>query len=134
MKGEVVLLEPYYRFELEVPSSMAGRAMTDISRMRGTVEESVQQGDGLLLKGRGPVEPLSSYQKELAIYTKGAGSLSLCFDGYDEAKEAQRIKEETGYDPDRDTENPSGSVFCRKGAGFLVPWQEAESWMHTLKS
>ena len=31
MKGEVVLLEPYYRFELEVPSSMAGRAMTDDS-------------------------------------------------------------------------------------------------------
>ena len=35
-----------------------------------------------------------------------------------------------GYDPERDISNPADSVFCSHGAGFIVPWYEAESHMH----
>ena len=27
-------------------------------------------------------------------------------------------------------DNPSGSVFCAHGAGFYVPWEEVEHYMH----
>lgn len=45
--------------------------------------------------------------------------------------------EEIGYDPEADLENPTGSVFCAHGAGFVVNWDEVEAYMHlenTLES
>ncbi len=38
--------------------------------------------------------------------------------------------EEIGYDPERDIENPTGSVFCSHGAGFNVPWNQVPEYMH----
>ena len=35
-----------------------------------------------------------------------------------------------GYEPERDLDNPAGSVFCAHGAGFNVPWQEVPAYMH----
>ncbi len=35
MQAESMLLEPYYDFQLEIPSGMIGRALTDIQRMNG---------------------------------------------------------------------------------------------------
>ena len=36
------------------------------------------------------------------------------------------------YDPGADTDNPAGSVFCSHGAGYFVPWDEADALMHLL--
>jgi predicted RNA-binding protein with PIN domain len=35
-----------------------------------------------------------------------------------------------GYDPEKDAENPSGSVFCANGAGFYVSWDKVKDHMH----
>jgi predicted RNA-binding protein with PIN domain len=35
-----------------------------------------------------------------------------------------------GYDSEADTANPTGSVFCAHGAGFIAPWDEIASYMH----
>ena len=40
----------------------------------------------------------------------------------------------TGYDPEADLENPTGSVFCAHGAGFVVPWDQVEDYMHLQSS
>ena len=37
---------------------------------------------------------------------------------------------ERGYDPEADLRNPTGSVFCTHGAGFVVPWDQVEEYMH----
>ena len=42
----------------------------------------------------------------------------------------EEILENCPYNPEEDTENPTGSVFCAHGAGFLVPWNEVEDYMH----
>jgi len=54
------------------------------------------------------------------------------FAGYGPCSEAdtQKFCEETGYKPEEDRENPCGSVFCAHGAGFYVPWDEVEQYMH----
>ncbi len=36
----------------------------------------------------------------------------------------------SGYDPERDTDNPADSVFCSHGAGVTVKWNEAPARMH----
>ena len=40
------------------------------------------------------------------------------------------VIESIGYDSERDLENPTGSVFCAHGAGFLVDWDAVKDYMH----
>ena len=47
---------------------------------------------------------------------------------------AQEVIEKIGYDSEADLRNPTGSVFCAHGAGFNVPWNEVENYMHVKTS
>jgi predicted RNA-binding protein with PIN domain len=38
--------------------------------------------------------------------------------------------EAIGYEAESDLENPCSSVFCAHGAGFVVEWNQVESYMH----
>lgn len=130
MKAESILLEPWYRFNIAVPSDFVGRTMADIKRMGGTFEAPSADGDMSLLLGRVPVSEMREYPAEIAGYTKGRGQISLVYDGYDECHDAQTVIEETGYDPARDVENTGDSVFCEHGSGFVVSWDRVEKYMH----
>ena len=37
---------------------------------------------------------------------------------------------EKAYDSERDLDNPTGSVFCSHGAGFVVNWDKVEEYIH----
>lgn len=130
MQAESVLLEPYYMFRIEVPAEMMGRVMTDIQRMSGDMGEPETDGDMTVFTGSAPVAAMRDYQKEILIYTKGRGRVSYEFKGYEPCHNPEEIIGMTGYEPDRDMENPSGSVFCAHGAGFYVPWNEVQEHMH----
>ena len=63
--------------------------------------------------------------------------MSCRLKGYEKCPDQEPIVEEIGYDPEADLENPTGSVFCAHGAGFVVNWDEVEAYMHlenTLES
>lgn len=130
MQADSVLLEPWYEFVLEVPAQMAGRAMTDIERMQGKITAPEIREDTAVLRGRAPVACLQDYQIEVTAYTKGQGHLSCLPGGYAPCHNAEEVIEKIGYDPEADMDNPSSSVFCAHGAGFLVPWYEAPAHMH----
>ena len=130
MRADCVLLEPWYEFVLEVPAQMAGRAMTDIERMQGKITAPEIREDTAVLRGSAPVACLQDYQIEVTAYTKGQGHLSCLPGGYAPCHNAKEVIETIGYDPEADPDNPSSSVFCAHGAGFLVPWYEAPSYMH----
>jgi predicted RNA-binding protein with PIN domain len=49
---------------------------------------------------------------------------------YAPAHNQDEIIERAGYDPLLDERNPASSVFCKAGAGYAVPWDEADSMMH----
>lgn len=130
MEAESMLLEPYYSFQIELPTEMIGRAMTDIQRMYGTSQTTENNGEMAVLTGTCPVSTMCEYQTELISYTKGRGKIFLTVKGYDKCHNSQEVIENTGYAPDADGENPTGSVFCANGAGFYVPWNEVKSRMH----
>lgn len=130
MKAESVLLEPYYSFRLEVPPDMVGRAMTDIERMQGSFQPPEQDGELSVLKGEAPVSTMQNYQKEVHSYTKGKGHLVCTLKGYYPCHNTEKVLEHCFYDPEADLANPTGSVFCSHGAGFVVPWYEVEEYMH----
>jgi predicted RNA-binding protein with PIN domain len=49
---------------------------------------------------------------------------------YAPAHNQDEIIERVGYDPLLDDRNPASSVFCKAGAGYSVPWNEADAMMH----
>lgn len=129
-EADSILLEPYYAFTLELPEKMVGRAMTDIEKMRGTCELSQSNGEGAVLSGSAPVAAMRNYQKEVAAYSKGFGKLFCSLKGYEPCLNQEEIIESIGYDSERDTDNPTGSVFCAHGAGFLINWDKVKEHMH----
>ena len=125
-----ILLEPYYSFKLEIPEKLIGRAMTDIEKMCGKSEIVYTKNDKALLKGEGPVSTMRNYQQEVTAYTKGEGRLFCSLKGYDICHNADEIIKEADYDSERDIYNPTGSVFCSHGSGFLVTWDKVRDYMH----
>lgn len=130
MYADSQLLEPYYEFELNIPSDMIGRAMLDIENMHGSMNPPEQNGEMAIISGRCPVATMRDYQVNVNAYTKGKGSLSVGFYGYDLCHNQEEIVENSGYDPCEDIKNPPSSVFCAHGAGFVVPWYEVRDYMH----
>ena len=130
MQAENVLLEPYYEFRLVIPTEMTGRAMTDIENMSGQFEPPVIDGEQTVLTGTVPVATMQGYQVMVNSYTKGMGSLSCTLKGYGPCHNQEEIIKKTGYQVDEDVQNPSSSVFCSHGAGFIVPWNQVKDYMH----
>ena len=129
-KARSVLLEPVYEYRLEVPSDMVGRAMTDIQKMYGTFQGPEIEGEMSVLTGVAPVVNMGGYQSEVTAYTRGRGRLSCTLKGYQPCHNAEEVIEAAGYEPDADMENPTGSVFCAHGAGFVVNWDEVDTYAH----
>ena len=129
-KAESVLLEPYYEFRIELPSENVGRAMTDIQNRFGKFEAPETLGERSILTGIAPVSTFSGYQKDVIAYTGGRGRISLTLKGYELCHNQEEVVAARGYDSELDLANPTGSVFCAHGAGFVVDWDEVEEYMH----
>lgn len=129
-KAESILLEPWYEFRLRLPADMIGRAMSDIQRMGGIIDEPENISGTALLHGRAPVSQMKDYPIEVASYTKGRGHLSCTVCGYEQCSQDKEVIDAIGYDPDKDMENTADSVFCSHGAGFTVRWDEVDTHLH----
>ena len=130
MKAGCVLLEPYYRFRLEIPASCVGRAMTDLEMHHSTFTVESADGELTVLTGRGPVALLHGYAREVVGYTRGQGRLFCTSDGYEACHNQEELVAAAGYDPEGDPAYPPHSVFCSHGAGVIVPWQEVDAYKH----
>ena len=129
-KAESILLEPTFNFRLEVPQGNLGRAMTDITNMKGTCEPPEFEGDTAILVGNAPVKTMRSYATEVRAYTSGEGKLALTIGPYAPCHNAEEVIAAKGYNPDLDERHTASSVFCKGGAGYAVPWNEADELMH----
>jgi len=132
MMAENLLLEPFYRFSLEVPTANVGKALTDLDQMNAefSAPELNPENDFSIINGRGPVAALKDYPAEIASYTMGLGSISFLPDGYGECHNAEEVIAEKAYDPTADLRNTPDSVFCQNGAGHVVPYYEVYDYMH----
>ena len=130
--GHCVLLEPWYRFRLEVPADMVGRAMADVQRMSGTFDapSDMDDGDYAVVEGEAPVSEMRDYAMDVNAYTHGRGRFSATFGGYRPCHDAARVIEQIAYDPEADLENTPDSVFCAHGAGYPVKWYKVPEFAH----
>ena len=130
MYAENVLLEPYYDFYLELPQTMAGRAIRELEMCFAKLAPPEFVGDTAVITGYGPVATIVEYQKELSAHTGGQGSMSVSLRGYDVCHDQEAALSDNTYDPEADLANPTSSVFCAHGAGYIVPWYEVRDHMH----
>ncbi len=129
-RSKSVLLEPYFAFKLELPTELLGRAMTDIKRMYGDFDVPQTRGDTCILTGTAPVATMRDYQREVNSYTRGMGRFSCSVQGYQPCHNAEEVIAQLQYQPEADLANPTGSVFCAHGAGFVVDWDRVEGYAH----
>lgn len=130
MQAESILLEPYHTYRLEVPVECIGRAMTDL-KLCHAISHGPEIEDGMAyFTGRVPIATIGEYAKEVTVYTKGRGRILFGYGGYDACHNAEEVIAKIGYDPSADVSNPSSSVFCAHGAGYLVEWDRVHEFMH----
>lgn len=129
-KAKSVLLEPFYEFRLEIPGELIGRAMTDIQKMHGTFETPQNEENFAVLTGSAPVSEMREYPREVTAYSRGRGRIFCTLKGYEPCHNPEEVTAASGYDSEKDLDNPTGSVFCSHGSGFQVPWDKVEEYMH----
>lgn len=127
------LLEPYYRFKIEIDSNYLGKVMSDIQKLHGEFEDPLIKQDLCIVEGIGPVSTFMDYPLELLSFTKGNSNISFVFDGYRPCHNTEEVLSLKGYVKDSDIEYTSNSIFCSKGQGYVVKGSEAKDYMHCLK-
>lgn len=133
-RAENVLLEPYYEFRLEIPAEKVGRALADIQKMSGIFLPPHIDGEVAAIKGSAPVSKMRDYQTEVIAYTHGEGRIFCTLKGYAPCHNADEIIQAKEYDSEKDMENPTSSVFCAHGSGFLVEWDKVSDYKHVESS
>jgi len=129
-KSGTVILEPTFDYRIEVPSESLGRVLTDLTNMRATMS-APDIIDGIAsVEGNCPVETMRSYATTLRAFTRGAGKITMTVGKYALHRSPEELVLRVGYDPDRDERHTADSVFCKGGAGYTVPWNEADELMH----
>ncbi len=126
--GDMVLLEPIYSFSIEIDNQYLGRVMTDMERLGAKCKMPELMDDGVtgVIRGTGPVATLRDYQREINTFARGSGRFVATLDGYAPCHNQEEVVTAIGYDPDSDSRNRAGSVFCEQGAGVYVDWQEVD--------
>ncbi len=130
MKCESQLLEPYYQFRIETECDYVSTIIYDLDTMQATYSVDYNEQQDVIISGKARVSSMNHYQTKLLSITKGSGKMILSHDGYDASKEQDEIVKQIDYDAVREVNNPSGSIFFAQGAGFYVPYDEVEQYMH----
>lgn len=126
------ILEPFYKFKIEVGHEYIGRVISDIQKMNGEFNNPIISEDICTIEGRGPVATLMDYPIEIISFSKGSGSIVFIFDGYDVCHNESEVISNKGYDKDSDIEYTSNSIFCSKGESYTIKGKDAKAFMHCL--
>lgn len=131
-KARNVLLEPFYDFTIKVDLDDIGRVLSDIQQAHGIFNPPETLGDKVTVTGKAPVANFMNYNATFTSFTHGKGKINLKFGGYDRCHNEEAVIERIAYNKDADPAYTSTSIFCAKGKGYKVPWDQAESGMQVL--
>ena len=77
-KAKPVLLEPFVRLHIAIPSDMIGDISSDISGRRGRIiGTEMMPGDQAILEAEAPLSEVMAYSNQLKSITGGTGSYEM---------------------------------------------------------
>ena len=82
-RGGSQLLEPVLDVRFLLPQDCVGRVMSDVANMRGSVLDSLSDGERVIMNARVPVASSLDYSTTLASVTAGRGAMSVRLHGYE---------------------------------------------------
>ncbi|WP_338753134.1 translation factor GTPase family protein [Bacillus sp. FJAT-52991] len=129
-KATNILLEPVYQFKIKVDVDQMGKVLADIQTAHGSFDPPMTEGNKAILTGKVPVATFMHYSTELVAFTQGKGRIHLNFGGYDRCHNEAEVIEKIAYNKDADPDYTSSSIFCSKGQGYSVPWDQVEGACH----
>ena len=127
---ENILLEPYYKFKIEVENDYMGRVISDIQKKSGSFNIKDTVNNKSIISGRGPVSEFMDYPLELISFAKGRGKIRFTYDGYDECHNSEEVLSNRNYNKDTDKLYTSNSIFCSKGQSYTVKCEDVKNHMH----
>jgi len=80
-----LLLEPIMSLELELPTENLGKVLGSLQQKRGRVEGMEERGATQVVRATVPLAEMFGYMTELRSVTKGRGSYTMEFKGFEEA-------------------------------------------------
>lgn len=125
-KGKSILLEPYYTFKIEVPSQSFSKVLYELEQRNASFEILETEEDMSTIQGSGAIRLLMNFQSELSALSKGRGKITIVDSIYKPSQDTESIVKTIQYDPEADLKHPTGSIFCKQGAGYYVPYDEVE--------
>lgn len=128
MHAQSVLLEPIAGFECRAPAELYGTLTGQLTRMQADVEPPVYEEDAVVLRGEAPWSVFAPWQETFVATTRGRGALRVWTSHYAPCRDQDAVVAAMGYNPLAD--DTPDSVFCSHGAGFTVPWDQVERYMH----
>ena len=84
-EGGPQLLEPIMFLELELPTVNLGKVIGSLQQKRGRVEGMEERGELQVVRATVPLAEMFGYMTELRSATKGRGSYTMEFKGFEEA-------------------------------------------------
>lgn len=129
-KAQSVLLEPMVDYRVEVPDGYLGKVLSDIQQRKGTFETPELWEGMAVIAGKAPAATFLDYSISVQSFTKGLGQVWTEFCGYEVCHNTEEVIKARAYNRREDRENVSDSIFCAKGAGYHVPWDEVEKYLH----
>ncbi|MFD0714826.1 GTP-binding protein [Paenibacillus sp. GCM10027626] len=94
------LLEPMLRFRLSVPEEFSGKLMNELLLMRSEFDAPLVGQERVEIEGRLPVATSLDFPARLGSLTKGRGTLSVFFDGYQACPaDVEAERQRRGVDP-----------------------------------
>jgi len=96
-KARTKLLWPMSEYQISVPTTQMGRAMSDLRQMKATIDDPLIEADRCTITGIIPVDLCHNYQLTVHQYTGGLGYFESKVIGYEDApsdvhKERPRFK------------------------------------------
>lgn len=86
-KAGTKLLWPISEYQLSIPTSLIGRAMSDLQRMKATIEEPVIESDTCIINGIVPLALCDNYELTVHEYSAGMSHFESKVIGYEDAPE-----------------------------------------------
>ena len=128
MHADSVLLEPVSGFCLTAPSELYGMLAGELSRLQAQIDPPEYEEDRVILTGEAPYAIFAPWQAKYLSLTHGRGTLRVWMCRYAPVKQQSDIVAAADYHPLAD--DTPDSVFCSHGAGFNVPWDHVQYYMH----
>ena len=128
MHAQSVLLEPMCGFSLKAPADQYGSLASALTRLQADVQPPEYDEDTVTLSGTAFYSRFAPWQEDFLRLTHGRGILRVWMARYAPSPDPQPVIDAAQYNPLAD-DSPD-SVFCQKGAGFNVPWDQVKDWAH----